>query len=161
MATEERRDYTSAGTTSVSQKLTTTASNRVRDALDTSSTQAADKITPYAEAFRRAGNHLEIQGSTSGAQTVGRIADQVQHVSDYLRRSNADTFLGDIESFARQRPWAAGGVGFLLGFMGARFLKASSETRYTSRYPSSAHPMAYDPSIPDTPLYRETEVGQW
>ena len=154
---EQRHDFTSSGTTSVAEKLTTTATTRVRDALNTSSTQAADKITPYAETFRRAGNHLESQGSPGGGKAVARAADQVQQVSDYLRRSDADRFLGDIESFARRRPWAAGGIGFLLGFMGARFVKASSETRYST----TQHPLGYDTSIPDAPLYRETEVGQW
>lgn len=179
MGIEEGHDVTSGGTTSAPEgiqaqakeqalhttdQLKTTATSRVRDTLDTRSTQLADQITPYAEGFRRASHHLEAQGSTSGGRAVGRLAEQVQQVSNYLRRSDADRFLGDVENFARERPWAAGGIGVALGFMGARFLKASSETRYSSRYPAAEHPLAADVPPRDMPLSRETNeptVGGW
>jgi hypothetical protein len=47
----------------------------------------------------------------------------------YLTGSDSDRFLHDIERFSRNRPWVAGGIGALLGFMGSRFLKASSDQR--------------------------------
>src|SRR5436305_12118066 len=111
MGTEERHDFTSAGTTNApgetavhareqalktTDQIKSTASNRVRATLDTSSTQLADQITPYAEGFRRAGNHLEGQGSAGGGRAVARMADQIQQFSDYLRRSDSDRFLSDV-----------------------------------------------------------------
>lgn len=141
-------------------RIKTTASNRVQTELDTRSTQVADQITPYAEALRRAGNHLDGQGSTAGGRVTGQAADQIERLSDYLRRSDGQRFLRDIESFARRRPWVAGGIGAALGFMGARFLKASAETRYSS----TQRPLATEMPMSDMPLYRETgetTVGAW
>jgi hypothetical protein len=37
----------------------------------------------------------------------------------------------DVESFARRRPWMLAGVGLLAGVAAARFIKASSEQRYS------------------------------
>lgn len=186
MDTHERQDFASAGTTGTAgdiavqakeqaaqatDRIKSDASNRVRSELDTRSTQAADKITPYVEALNRAGHHLSSQGSSTGGEAAGRIATEIQQFSDYLRHSNADRFLGDVESFARRRPWAAGGIGLALGFLGARFLKASAETRYSAAQP----PYTYNPApqgmpvertLPphDMPLSREagdTAVGGW
>jgi hypothetical protein len=139
-------------------------SNRVKSELETRSTQVADQITPYAEAFRRAGHHIETQGSSTGGQAVGRVADELQQFSDYLRRSDADRFVSDVESFARRRPWAAGGIGVALGFLGARFLKASSETRYSTSYPSGTrNPVGDDTYSRDLPISRQPSesVGGW
>ena len=82
-----------------------------------------------------------------------RAADQVEQLTSYLRSSDSDRFLGDIETFARQRPWAAGGIGVVAGFIAARFLKASSESRYTG----AQRPSKNDPSS-DLPLHRDLEA---
>jgi hypothetical protein len=182
MATEQQHGITPAGITSdvahATGGLKTTVSNGVRNAVDTRSTQAAEQITPYAEAFRRAGNHLESQGSPTGGKAVGQVAEHVQQFSDYLRRSDTDKFVADFESFARQKPWAAGAIGLAFGFLGARFLKASSEARYSSQYPSGQYPSGEYPSgkypqtsypstgqplTEDSPLTREPAetVGGW
>ncbi len=141
--------------------IKSTASSRVKDQLDTRSSQVAGQITPYAEALRKAGNHLETQGSTSGGQAAAKLAEQIQEFSDYLRRSNADRFISDVESFARRRPWAAAGIGAAIGFMGARFLKASSETRYsTTQHPLTTGAMPTE-EMPLTRATSETTAGGW
>jgi hypothetical protein len=129
------------------------ASDRIRGQLDTRSTQIADQVAPFAQALHKAGDHLELQQAGSGAKAAHRLANQADQLSSYLRSSNADRLLGDIEGFARRRPWAAGGLGVALGFVGARFLKASSENRYatTSRPYHDVGPAS------DLPLRREVE----
>jgi hypothetical protein len=108
------------------------ASDKVRGQLDTRSTEMADQIAPFAQALHKAGDHLVSQGNGTGGKAAHRAGEQMEQLASYLRSSGSDRFLGDIEGFARQRPWAAGGLGVVAGFMAARFLKASSESRYTS-----------------------------
>jgi len=174
MATDEQHGVVASAREQASEttdRMKTTASTRVRSELDARTTQVADQITPYAEALRRAGNHLEIEGSGTGGQAATRLADQIQQFSDYLRRSDGDRLLGEVESFARRRPWAAGGIGAAIGFMGARFLKASADTRYSpAQPPYTSNPAAIDmppaSTLPpsDMPISRQaddTTAGGW
>ena len=130
------------------------ASDRMRAQLDTRSTEMADQITPFAQALHMAGDHLVGQGNATGGKAAHRAGEQAEQLAGYLRGSGSDRFLGDIEGFARQRPWAAGGVGLVAGFMAARFLKASSESRYTS----SQRPHDNAPAS-DLPLHRDLEAS--
>jgi ElaB/YqjD/DUF883 family membrane-anchored ribosome-binding protein len=169
VATEERQDGASSGATEKVQEVATQAreqalqkadevkgraSGRLRGQLDTRSTEMADRLTPFAQALHKAGDHLELQENSSGAKAAHRLADQADQLSGYLRRSGAD-LLSDIEGFARRRPWAAGGIGVALGFIGARFLKASSETRYATM----ARPHDDGSVASDLPLRRGAEVA--
>ena len=61
------------------------------------------------------------------SQEVARRADDV---GDYLQSAEADRILGDIEGFARRRPWLTAGVGALAGLLASRFVKASGNRRY-------------------------------
>jgi ElaB/YqjD/DUF883 family membrane-anchored ribosome-binding protein len=168
MTTDERQQVGAGGVTEQAQEVATQvkeqaeqkaeevkerASGRIRGQLDTRSTEMADQIAPFAQALHKAGDHLVSQGNGSGGKVAHRAGDRVEQLTSYLRSSNSDRFLGDIEGFARQRPWAAGGIGVVAGFMAARFLKASSEGRYTSakrRYEN-------DPAS-DLPLHRDLEA---
>ena len=58
------------------------------------------------------------------------ILDMLRSYSSYLRDSNSDRILSDVESWARSRPWVAAAAGALVGFAASRFLKASSRRRY-------------------------------
>jgi hypothetical protein len=125
------------------------ASGRLRGQLDTRSNEMAEQITPFAQALHKAGDHLASQENFSGSKLAHRAGDQVEELAGYLRNSGSDRFLGDVEGFGRQRPWAAGGIGVVAGFMAARFLKASSESRY------SATQQSFDGAARDLPLHRD------
>jgi hypothetical protein len=112
------------------------ASQRVREQLDSRSSQLGEQIAPFAAALRNGARQLEQDGSAGGARTAHRAADQVERLAGYLGDSSSDRLLADLERFGRRRPWAAGAVGAVLGFVGARFLKASSESRYDTSYRS-------------------------
>jgi hypothetical protein len=168
MATDERQQVGSSGAAEQAQEAATQvkeqaqqkaeeakarASDKVRGQLDTRSTEMADQIAPFAQALHKAGDHLVSQGNGSGGKAAHRAGDQVEQLASYLRSSGSDRFLGDIEGFARQRPWAAGGIGVVAGFVAARFLKASSENRYGDLQRS------YDTGTTrDLPLRRDTEA---
>jgi ElaB/YqjD/DUF883 family membrane-anchored ribosome-binding protein len=168
MATDERQQVQSGGAAEQAQMAATevkeqaqekveelkeSASGRIRGQLDARSTEMADQIAPFAQALHKAGDHLVTQGNGSGSKVAHRAGDQVEQLTSYLRSSNSDRFLGDIEDFARQRPWAAGGIGAVAGFMAARFLKASSENRYSH----SQRRYENDPAT-DLPLHRDLKA---
>jgi ElaB/YqjD/DUF883 family membrane-anchored ribosome-binding protein len=106
------------------------ASERVRTQLDSQSTSLGEQVIPVSQALRKAGEHLQGEGNSGGAKAAHRAADQLDQLAGYLKSSNSDRFLRDLERFGRKQPWAAGGIGAALGFVAARFVKASSEGRY-------------------------------
>jgi ElaB/YqjD/DUF883 family membrane-anchored ribosome-binding protein len=114
------------------QDLKGQASAKLRKQLDTSSTDAGDQFTSLASALRRAAQELESGGKDTPAHVARQVASRVERVGGYLRDGDADAFLNDVERFARRRPWAAGGIGAVLGLVASRFLKASSGQRYTA-----------------------------
>ena len=120
------------------------ASDRAREQLDSRSTQAGEQVSSFGQALRKAAQHLEGEGNTTGAKATRQAADRVERLAGYLTSSSSERFLSDLERFGRQRPWAAGAVGAVAGFIGARFLKASSESRYSS----SSRPLSYDADLP-------------
>jgi ElaB/YqjD/DUF883 family membrane-anchored ribosome-binding protein len=112
------------------------AADRMRVELDRRSTELGEHGQSFAEALRRSAEHLQDEGKETPARLAQRAADQVERPSRYLRDANADRLLGELEDFARSRPWLAGGMGALAGFVASRFLKASSNRRYESRFGS-------------------------
>jgi ATP-dependent exoDNAse (exonuclease V) beta subunit len=112
------------------------ALDRVREEVDTRSRQAGDQATSFGQALHKAADHLDGAGNQSGAKAAHRMADQVERLGSYLMNSSSDRFLADLERFGRQRPWAAGAAAALAGFVGARFLKASADRRFSSHHSS-------------------------
>ena len=66
-------------------------------------------------------------------EAAEQAADRIDRAGTYLRDSDADRILNDVEDFGRSRPWAVLGGAVVVGFAAARFLKASSRERYSSR----------------------------
>jgi hypothetical protein len=64
------------------------------------------------------------------AQLVHQVASRTDQLGRYLRESDADKILRDVEDFGRQQPWIVAAAGLALGVAAARFLKASSRRRY-------------------------------
>src|SRR3954454_20478729 len=106
---------------------------RFRDQFDQRSDEAASQVRSVAQALRRSGGDLEQEGKASAAQWVGEAAGRIEGVADYLERTSGDNVEHDIERFARRRPWLLTGVGMLAGIAAARFVKASSEQRSSTR----------------------------
>jgi hypothetical protein len=105
------------------------AMERVRDQLDSQSTRLGEQLTPFAHALRETSTRLEEDGQSSGAKAAQGAADQAERLALYLKESDSDRILGDVEDFARRQPWLAGAIGLATGFVAARFLKASAARR--------------------------------
>ena len=106
------------------------ARNRVRDEVDTRSTQAGEQAQTVAQDVRSVGDHLRSEGKDKPAEYADKAAERVAELGDYLKRSDGDAILRDVERFGRERPWAVVAGGVVLGIAASRFLKASSSRRY-------------------------------
>jgi uncharacterized protein YfiM (DUF2279 family) len=112
------------------------ARGAVRGQVDQRSTEAGERVNSLASDVRSVGDGLREQGKDQPAKLADQAADRAERLGSYLRDSDADRILGDIEDFGRRQPWVIIAGGITLGVVASRFLKASSSSRYESRYQS-------------------------
>jgi ElaB/YqjD/DUF883 family membrane-anchored ribosome-binding protein len=103
---------------------------QVREQVDRRSSEAGEQVSALAQAFRPSVQKLRSDGNAPAANLVDEIAGRADRLGSYLQSADADRLLGDVEDFARRRPWLTAGAAALAGFMASRFVKASSERRY-------------------------------
>jgi hypothetical protein len=106
--------------------------SRISEQMDQRSTQAGQQIASTASDVRSVADELQRQGKHAPARLATQVADRADRFGGYLQSADGDRILRDIESAARQQPWAVVAGGVLLGFAASRFLKASSSRRYAS-----------------------------
>jgi hypothetical protein len=109
-------------------------STQARTQVDQRSTQAGEQVSQQASDIRTVAEQLREQGKDGPAKVAEQAADRIERVGSYLKQSDADRILGDVEDFARQRPMAVMLGGLALGLAASRFLKASQRDRYQSRF---------------------------
>jgi hypothetical protein len=132
------------------------AKDQVRAQVDQRSTQAGEQVSQQAGDIRAVAEQLREQGKDGPAKLAEQAADRAERVGSYLQQSDADRILGDVEDFARQRPWAVVAGGIALGFAASRFLKSSQGDRYRSQTTYGAQST---PSTPATPALGGTGPG--
>lgn len=106
------------------------ARGRAREQVDQRSTQAGEQLSGLAGDTRTVGDELRKQGKEQPAKIAEQAAERVERVGGYLRDSDADRILRDVEDFGRKQPLAVVAGGFAIGLLASRFLKASSADRY-------------------------------
>ena len=111
-------------------ELKSQAGGRLREQLDDRSTQAGEQITAMSDALRQSGQQLRQDGNDTPAKLIDGAAERVDRLGAYLRQSDSNRIIDDVEGWARSRPWVAAAAGALVGFAASRFLKASSSRRY-------------------------------
>jgi hypothetical protein len=132
--------------------------DRVRDSANAQLSRqkdvATDGLGSVARAVRQSTNQLREQQHDTIAHYVEQAANQLDRLSSRLKDKNVNELLDDAQRLARQRPALFIGSAFVLGLLGARFLKSSSERRgYAPRpYALQTRP------IPATG-YAGTEIG--
>lgn len=114
------------------------AQEGIRQQIDHRSTQAGERVGSTAQDLRSVGEELRKQGKDGPAKLADRAAEQTEKVGSYLKDNGPDKMLEDVEDFGRQRPWAVVAGGVAVGVLAARFLKASSRSRYQQRNGSSS-----------------------
>ena len=103
---------------------------QLREQLDQRSTQTGEQVQSVGKVLQSGANQLRSEGKDMPAKVVEEVARRADDLGGYLQSAQADRILGDVEGFARRRPWLAAGVGVLAGLVASRFLKASGERRY-------------------------------
>jgi ElaB/YqjD/DUF883 family membrane-anchored ribosome-binding protein len=120
------------------RKATGQARDRARDQVDQRSTQAGEQVHQHASDLRDVAQQLREQGKEGPAKIADQVADRAQRAGSWMKESDADRILSDVEDFARSNPWAVAAGGLALGFMASRLLKASSTQRYEQRGTTTA-----------------------
>jgi hypothetical protein len=103
---------------------------QLRQQVDSRSTQAGEQMTKTGSALRQTAQQLRGDQQEQPARILEGVAERTDRFGRYLTETDGDRMLRDVERMARQRPWLLAGGGALLGFLAARFTKASSSRRY-------------------------------
>ncbi|HEU4463287.1 MAG TPA: hypothetical protein VFR75_11915 [Solirubrobacterales bacterium] len=130
---QEKAHEVAGGAEEKAREAAGKAQQGLRRQLDERSTQAGERVTTTAQDLRSVGEELRKQGKDAPARFADRAAEQTERVGAYLKDSGPDRMLEDAEDFGRQRPWAVLAGGLAVGVIAARFLKASSGSRYQQR----------------------------
>jgi ElaB/YqjD/DUF883 family membrane-anchored ribosome-binding protein len=120
------------------------ANFQIRQQLDQRSTQAGEQLQSIGKTLESGANQLRSEGKDVPARVVEEVARRADDVGGYLQSAEADRILGDLEGFARRRPWLTAGVGALAGLLASRFVKASGNRRYEGAHNIGS---GYSPSM--------------
>jgi hypothetical protein len=115
------------------QEAASKATDQARTQIDRRSTELGERVHSTADDIRTVGEQLREQGKDQPAKVAEQAASHVERVGSWLRESDSDKLLSDVEDFGRRRPWALALGGLAIGIAASRFLKASSTKRYQQR----------------------------
>src|SRR2546429_4330983 len=87
------------------REVSGTVQDRVREQVDSRSTQAGEQGDSLGEAMRSMGEQLRNQGNDPPAQLAQQAAEKADHLRPYLRGGGADQIFRDVEDFGRRPPW--------------------------------------------------------
>ena len=131
------------------QELGEDVTFQVREQLDRRSNQAGEQVHAMGHALQSGVQQLRSEGKDVPARVMAQVAERAEDLGAYLQSAQADQMLGDLERFARRRPWVTAGVGVVAGFVASRFVKASADRRYeTSRGNGGGYVSQATPSLP-------------
>jgi hypothetical protein len=89
--------------------------------------RASEGLGTVASAVRQSTQHLRDRQHDTVAQYVEQAADQIDRFSTQLRSKDLNEIANDVKRFAKRQPAVFIGAAFVVGLIGARFLKSSSE----------------------------------
>jgi ElaB/YqjD/DUF883 family membrane-anchored ribosome-binding protein len=132
MQTDYQTNTSSTEDTDVRQKVEETASTVVDQAAQVASTQvktqkerAASTLDAVAKTLYETGTGMREQ-QPQLASLADQAASRVVDASAYLREHEVSDLVREAESFAKREPVLFMGAAFAIGFMAARFIKASA-----------------------------------
>jgi hypothetical protein len=126
------------------QEVRGEAGLKLREQVDQRSTEAGEQMLAVSDALLRSSEQLRTEGKDSTANVVEQLARRAEDFGGYLKGTSADGILGDVEEFARRRPWLMGSIAAAAGFVASRFVKASSARRYEVRSGTRSRTTTYE-----------------
>lgn len=114
----------------VAQQAKGETREQLRTQINERSTQAGEQVSSAAGALRRTSEQLRNEGNAGAAKLVDGVVDRGERLGDYLTRVDGEQMLRDVEDLARRQPWLFVSGSAIVGFLAARFMKASSNSRY-------------------------------
>ncbi len=111
--------------------------NLIRSQVEERSSQAGQQLHSTTQDLRTVASELRNQGKDTPARVADQVAEKGEQLAGYLRTSDGDRLLRDLEEFGRRNPWAVIAGGLFAGFAASRVLKSSSSMRYNSQYTST------------------------
>ncbi|MDP9314533.1 MAG: hypothetical protein M3R24_27255 [Chloroflexota bacterium] len=99
---------------------------------------ATQRLDGMAQAIRHASDELREQDQSTMAQYTDKAAQQIEQFAAHLRGKSVSELMSEAERYARRDPMIFVGSALLLGLLGARFLKSSSQQQHSSHSSSSS-----------------------
>jgi ElaB/YqjD/DUF883 family membrane-anchored ribosome-binding protein len=131
--TEQAKERLEEGAQQVQDKASEAKAKtreRLKEQIDTRSSDVGQQMTSTASALRQTAQQLRQKEGDQQARILDQLADRVDRLGRYLTETDGNRLLNDVERIARNRPWLVAGGGTVLGFLAARFTKASSSRRF-------------------------------
>ncbi|HET9110143.1 MAG TPA: hypothetical protein VFN78_04890 [Ktedonobacterales bacterium] len=127
-ATQQVADKAKQGADQVKQtasNVTDQAKQKAMSQAATQKDQAAESLNTVSDAVNQAAQQLRQNNQTPIAQVAESAASGINQLADHLRSRNITDLIGEVEDFASNQPALFLGGAFLVGVLGARFLKSS------------------------------------
>ena len=131
--TEQAKERLGEGAQQVQEKASEAkarARDQIRQQIDTRSSETGEQMTSTASALRQTAQQLRTEQREQPAKILEQVAERTERFGRYLSETDGNQMLRDFERMGRTRPYLVAGAGTVLGFLAARFTKASSSRRY-------------------------------
>lgn len=103
------------------------AKQQATSQLSSQKDRAVDSLGTVVDALRQTSKHLRESDQQGIAQYADKAAERVEQFSGQLRGKDVQEIVRDVERYARQQPALFLGGAFVLGLLGARFLKSTAQ----------------------------------
>jgi len=133
----------------------TQARDSAASSLSDSKHKLADQISTVAGAIHGTTDQLRSKNQPRIAEYVDGLAEQADRFAGYLRNADFGAMRRDAEDLARRQPTLVVGGAFVLGLLGARFVKSSERKQ---RQEDTGRD-AYRPLSPYSPAQGYTGSG--
>lgn len=133
---DQVKENANKATDQVRQKASEVASQaqqQVSAGIASQKDSAAHSLSDVAQALRQTGQQLRDQDQVGVTGYIDQAAEQVERLSHYLERNDLGHLVGDLERFARRQPAMFIGGAFLVGLLGARFLRSTRPDQYNDQ----------------------------
>lgn len=153
MTMREQEQFSGQGSPKDTVELAQNKAGEVKEQLQEKASQLVDRAAEQAQsqialqkekavstlgsvvgALRQTGQTLREQNQSPFAEFADKAADQVEHISSYLQHHEPGELMTEVQRFARRQPALFIGGAFVLGILGARFLKSSAENQQREMY---------------------------